>query len=161
MNEQSLSIEQHITIAAPIEAVWDFLVDEEKMKDWFQAAKFSIDLLEGGIFEIPFPAGGPGCKAIGEVSILVKDQNYVFVWWERNLFGEEWFNCTTVTISLKPQDDCATTRLNLIHDGFKNLDDEIREEAYQRYLEYWSKSDILPRLDSLISDMLSSDKENK
>jgi uncharacterized protein YndB with AHSA1/START domain len=144
----NLEVSQTIIIPAPIDQVWKFLINGEKMKSWFQADEFIIEIWEGGNIEIPFSYGGEKCLVKGEMGLLIPQEKFVFTWNETNEYGEDWFNTTNVSINLEEIDD--GTELTLIHNGFKYLPAEIQEEVFQRYATFWAQSGILDRLCELI-----------
>lgn len=150
MSIESPQIIQEITIPASVDQVWDFLLNEEMMKQWFHANTFTIDAIEGGKIEIPFSFGGAAILVEGEIGLIIPKKKFAFTWIERNQYGEAWFNNTMVTIELAPA--ISGTKLTLTHDGFKYLPERIRTAVYQKYLAFWDKPNILTRLQSLIKD---------
>lgn len=143
-----LEVTQEILIQAPKSQVWRFLMDAEKMKTWLGADEFVIDMSDGGKIEIPLSFGDHEYLILGEFSILLFEERYAFIWRERDEFGDEWFNCTTVIFDLEEND--GGTLVRLVHNGFKYLPPEEQAGIHQRYLDYWGNSGILDRLNSLI-----------
>lgn len=149
MNTDLLKITKQISIPAPIDLVWDFLLDEEQMKNWFNAAEFIIDAIEGGNIEIPISINGEELCAIGEIGLIFPKEKFVFTWLERDQDNETWFNNTTITIQLEGLD--TGTALTLIHDGFKYLPDNEQIEIFEDYRIFWDQNGILERLPALIA----------
>ena len=148
MKEDELQVNQEFFIPTSIANVWDFLISEQKMSTWLNADEFVIDIWDGGGFEFPFLFRGHQCHIIGEVTILLEHEKYTLTWWEREPSGNEWLNCTTVTLNLNEKDE--GTHISLVHNGFKYLPTEIWDDAVQRYTDYWKNSGILERLETLI-----------
>ena len=148
MNNETLQIIQEITIPAPVEQVWDFLMTEDNMKQWLHANEFVIDVYEGGNIEIPFSFGGENCIVEGEIGLIIPNKKFVFTWIEHDAFGNAWFNNTSVTIDLEPA--TSGTKLTLRHDGFKYLSDDVKTAVFNKYVTFWEASNIMVRLQTLI-----------
>ena len=149
MIDHKLEIFQEIFIPIPVDQVWNFFIDQNQMKNWFRADKFVIDIWEGGEIEIPLSFDGYECHAIGEIGLVLPKSKFAFVWRERDEFGDEWFNTTTVTLHLEEKDN--GTQVKLVHSGFNYLPLEIQQDTLDRYSVYWNASGILERLNQLIS----------
>ncbi len=137
-----------ITISAPLNKVWDFLLSNEKMKQWFNADDFVIDAYEGGKIEIPLTIAEKKVIIEGTIGLILPKKKFVFTWIERDRFGDAWFNNTTVNIELEAEDD--QTHLILTHDGFKYLPENLQDEIVAKYQDFWSNSGILERLQRLL-----------
>ena len=148
MVDNDLKVIRDIFIPSSIDRVWNFLISEEKMKNWLKADKFIIDMADGGEIEFPLSFGDEDVLILGEFSILLFEERYTFIWRERDVFGEEWFNCTIVNFDLEKKE--SGTLLKLLHDGFKNLPSHQQEQIHQRYTDFWVKSGVLENLSSLI-----------
>ena len=148
MNNNELQVNREYFMPASIANVWNFLMNEKKMTTWLNADEFVLDIWEGGGFEFPFSFRDHQCRIIGEVTILLEHEKYGFTWWEREPLGNEWHNCTTVTLNLTEKN--KGTHISLIHNGFKYLPPEIWDDVLQRYTDFWKDSGILERLESLI-----------
>ncbi len=148
MDNDELKVTQTFFIPATIDHVWNFITSDQQMKLWFQANKFFINPFDGGMIEIPISIEGEEYTVIGEIGLVYPKSRLIFSWNERNSQGGEWFHNTFVEINLTEIDD--ETQFELVHSGFKRLPSKIREQIYQRYLDYWEKGDILDRLLSLI-----------
>lgn len=155
MSVDSLKITQEIFIPVPIDRVWEFLMNEEEMRNWFDAEAFVIDIVEGGKIEIPFSYGGEQCLIVGEIGLILPQEKFAFTWIERDRYGESWFNNTTVTVKLKEND--VGTMFTLIHDGFNYLPKEIQASAYEKYQAFWGEFGMLERL---LSKVLEKGKEH-
>lgn len=148
MNSDDLQVNQELFVPAALTEVWDFLLNEEKMANWLDAKEFVINIWEGGGLDFPYSFGGQQCRIIGEVTILLPQEKYALTWWEREQSGEEWQNCTTVTLNLKAKD--AGTLISLVHNGFKYLPPAMQKSVHQRYVAYWKESGIFERLAAMI-----------
>ena len=104
MNNETLQIIQEITIPAPVEQVWRFLMTEDNMKQWLHANEFVIDVYEGGNIDIPISFDGEEYLVEGEIGLIIPNKKFVFTWIEHDAFGNAWFNNTSVTIDLEPTD---------------------------------------------------------
>lgn len=148
MTTEVLKITHKATIAAPLDQVWNFFVDQDQMKNWFRADKFIIDIWEGGEIEIPFSYNDYKCQVIGEIGLVLPKSKFAFMWRERDKFGKEWFNTTTVTLHLEEIDN--GTQVKVVHSGFNYLPLEIQQDTLDRYTVYWNASGILERLNQLV-----------
>jgi uncharacterized protein YndB with AHSA1/START domain len=148
LQNNELTIKQTIRIPAPIDRVWQFLMNEENMKNWFNADEFVIDIIEGGKVEIPLIIEGEKVWIEGEIGLILPEEKFAFTWLERDVLGDAWFNNTTVTIGLVKAG--KYTSLTLEHDGFKYLPEEDRIAVYNKYSSFWDRDGMLQRLRSLI-----------
>ena len=149
MADENLRVEQSLDIPASIDQVWDFLLNQDGLSVWFNADKFLVDVYDGGEIEIPFPFAGRGYCVIGETALILPLERFTFTWIEQDDTGDRWFMNTTVNLYLVESE--GGTQLTLIHDGFKYLPVQIRDEVYRRYISYWQGSGIMQRLLELIS----------
>jgi uncharacterized protein YndB with AHSA1/START domain len=149
LQNDGLIIKRTILIPAPIDRVWQFLMTEENMKNWFNADEFEIDIIEGGKVEIPLIIEGEKVWIEGEIGLILPEEKFAFTWLERDILGDAWFNNTTVTIGLKKTG--KQTLITIEHDGFKYLPDEDRVTEYQKYSSFWDRDGMLQRLHSLIT----------
>jgi uncharacterized protein YndB with AHSA1/START domain len=148
MNGKRYKVSREIFLTVPVDQVWAFLMNDEKMKIWFKANAFTIDAYGGGEIEIPFSFGGETCLIEGEVGLVMPKKKFAFTWIERDQYGEAWFNNTMVTIEL--EEHKSGSKLTLTHDGFQYLPEEIQTAVYHKYLSFWETSGILDRLQTLI-----------
>lgn len=158
MNSKPLQIIQEITIPTAIDKVWEFLLNEKKMKQWLHANEFVIDVYEGGNIEIPLSFDGENCLVEGEIGLVIPKKKFAFTWIERDDYGETWFNNTMVTIELEVVE--SGTKLSLKHDGFKYLSENIQASVYHKYQAFWKEQNFLTRLQSLIMDTKRTTDEN-
>jgi uncharacterized protein YndB with AHSA1/START domain len=147
-NKDTLEVTKTILIPTPVSQVWRFLMNEEKMKVWLNADEFVIDMEDGGKIEFPLAFGQQKYLIIGEISILLLEKKYTFIWRERDSFGDEWFNCTTVSFDLEENEN--GTLFKLVHNGFKYLPPEVQHQIHKRYEDFWVRGDILDRFVSLV-----------
>lgn len=152
MSENSLTITQSVFIPVSQQQAWDFLLNADSMKQWFNADEFVIDVIEGGKIAIKLNFSGHKYHIEGEIGLIKPQSKFSFTWLERDRFGEAWFNNTTVNIELEEQ--ASGTLLTVIHDGFQYLPDMDQQLVYQRYLTYWQASGIMDRMVQLISASL-------
>jgi uncharacterized protein YndB with AHSA1/START domain len=148
LQNTELIVRQEINIPAPIQQVWQFIMNETNMKRWFGADEFLIDIIEGGKVEIPLTINGEKVLIEGEIGLIMPKEKFVFTWIERDIFGEAWFNNTTVTIGLEDVDN--QTIVSLEHDGFKYLPEDTRLSVYNKYSAFWASDGMLHRLHTLI-----------
>jgi uncharacterized protein YndB with AHSA1/START domain len=148
LQNTDLIIRQEISIPAPIQQVWQFLMNESNMKRWFGADEFLIDIIEGGKVEIPLKIKGEKVLIEGEIGLILPMEKFAFTWIERDILGEAWFNNTTVTIGL--EDGENLTVVSLEHDGFKYLPEDTRLSVYNKYAEFWTSDGMLQRMHNLI-----------
>jgi uncharacterized protein YndB with AHSA1/START domain len=97
-------------IAAPLDAVFDFLVDPAKMVRWIGAA-VDLDPVEGGVLRIEIGDGG---IASGQYLEVDRPNRVVFTWGWQGM-ADLPPGSSTVTITLIAQDDGTTVELR--HDG--------------------------------------------
>jgi uncharacterized protein YndB with AHSA1/START domain len=148
MNGNELQVKMDFQIPVAVDQVWDFLINEEKMKSWLETEEFVIDIWEGGGFNFPYSFQDHQCRIIGEVTILLEKEKYGLTWWERESTGKEWLNCTTVMMDMSELD--AYTHISLAHNGFQYLPPDSRESIFERYAHFWQKSGVIDRLIALI-----------
>jgi len=148
MSSESPKITRTISITAALDQVWDFLLNEEKMKTWFNAQEFTIDAYEGGKIEIPLTIAEEKVMIEGEIGLILPKEKFVFTWIERDRFGDAWFNNTTVNIELEATGE--QTQMTLTHDGFKYLSEDNQDKALKNYKDFWESSGILERMQLLV-----------
>lgn len=142
-----LEIQQEIFIALPPERVWDFLLNQDGLKRWFNAKKFIVDFVEGGEFKFTITRSGLPYRITGETGLFNTNKQLIFTWIEQDQFGRTWFTPTNVSFELLPVE--KGTQFKLSHNGFKYQPIELQEEIYQGYQIYWS-SVALPQIKSLL-----------
>lgn len=110
---ETIAVTRELTIDAPPEAVWEFLVDPQKMTRWMgQTATLEPEV--GGLYRVGVI---PGHTARGTVVELDPPRRLVFSWgWEPGEDGEPAAappGSTTVEINLVADGD--GTRLTFVH----------------------------------------------
>lgn len=148
MSTEGPKITRTMTVSASIDQVWEFLLSDAKMKQWFNADDFVIDVYEGGKIEIPLTITDKKVLIEGTIGLILPKEKFVFTWIERDRFGDTWFNNTTVNIELEAKAD--QTRLTLTHDGFKYLPENLQDEIVEKYQAFWENSGILERMQTLL-----------
>lgn len=142
-----LEIQQEIFLTGPPEQVWDFLLNQDGLKRWFEAKIFIVDYIEGGELKFSIIRDGRPYRIMGETGLFHLNKQLIFTWIEQDQFGRSWFTPTNVSFELLPAE--GGTQFKLTHNGFKYLPVESREEIYQGYEIYWA-SVALPRLKTLV-----------
>jgi len=148
MPANTLEIHQEIFIARKPEQLWDFFMNQEGLKQWFDAKVFEIDVFEGGEHKFDIIRGGQPYRVTGETGLLQENKKLVFTWIERNQWGQKWFAPTNVSFEMSPTVD--GTQFKIFHNGFKYLPEADQEEICKQYQAYWA-IDALPRLKSIVS----------
>jgi uncharacterized protein YndB with AHSA1/START domain len=110
-DRQTHGVHMEIDIAAPVERVWTYLTDPEKLAAWLMQSDFTARVGARFTFTAP-PAGGWDGAIHCEVKELVEHERLAFTW-NANDIGAE----TLVTIRLARAAD--GTRLTLEHTGLE------------------------------------------
>lgn len=147
MSKQTLEVHQEIFINCSPAQLWDFFINQEGLKQWFNAKVFDVDVFEGGELKFNTTRGGQPYHILGETGLLQKNRKLVFTWIEQNQWGQKWFTPTNVTFEMIPAD--SGTLFSIHHNGFKYLPEADQTEVCRQYQEYWSKV-TLPRLKSIV-----------
>lgn len=112
-------IKKEIVIDAPIERVWEYLVDKDKLASWMM--KVDSPPAPGQTFRF---VSEPQEKWDGVIVCRVKEMDpprkFVFGW-EHNVIGGE----TVVSITLEAEG--SGTRLTLVHDGWENTTGDVND----------------------------------
>ena len=125
-DDRALVLTQHV--AAPPEAVFEFLVDPDKVLRWLGTA-IDIDPRVGGRFWMD--ANGTDV-ASGVYEEVVRPERVVFTFgWEGSPHVAP--GSTTVTISLVPADDDSTL-VTLRHDGLPGGPEDQHGEGWRYFL---------------------------
>ena len=120
-------VELEVRIAAPCEAVFDFLVDPEKMLRWM-ALDLDVDPQPGGRFWAQI---NPAEAAEGEYVVVERPSTVSFTWgWVGSATVPP--NTTTVTFELIEEDDQTVVRLT--HSGLPTGEDDKHEEGWTYFL---------------------------
>jgi uncharacterized protein YndB with AHSA1/START domain len=125
LSEQPLFSEQWI--AAPIEAVFDFLVDKDKLSLWF--GQFADAPSVGEIYSVTI--GDDDHVAQGEFLLIEPPDKIVFSWgWSH--FEPVPPGSTTVTITLSEVNEGTTVELR--HDGLPLGPEDIHAVGWKECL---------------------------
>jgi uncharacterized protein YndB with AHSA1/START domain len=120
-------------IAAPPNAVFDFLVDPSKMVRWIGAA-VDLDPVEGGVLRIEIGDGG---IASGEYLEVDRPNRVVFTWGWQGM-ADLPPGSSTVTITLIAQADGTTVELQ--HDGLSRA---LRTEHGKGWTHFLGRLTVL------------------
>ena len=142
-----LEINQQIFIHRTPAQIWDFLLNQEGLKRWFQAREFVVDIGEGGGFKFTIERGGQLYRISGETGLLNFEKQMAFTWIEQDRYGRSWFAPTNVYFELDPAKE--GTQFKLHHKGFKYLPGDSQAEICRQYELYWA-SVALPQLKILL-----------
>ena len=123
-------VAQELTIAAPPEVVYQFLVDPDLFLQWMADAA-TLEPVPGGLIRWTH-ANGDVCA--GRYLELIPDRRVVFTYgWERAEV-EIPPGSTTVTVELHP-DGTDATRLRLTHAGLDDLAADAHHGGWTHYLQ--------------------------
>ena len=128
MSDTLGSIERDITIAAPIERVWELITQAEHVGRWFGDAGAEIDLRPGGALALRWEEYGTVHGNVERVDPMTH-----FSWrWQLRDAGS-----TLVEFTLAATDD--GTRLHVSESGFESLDaaPETRKAFYDDHVTGW------------------------
>lgn len=130
-------IERAITIAAPVDRVWELITRPEHLGRWFGDAGAEIDLRPGGDMVLRWSEHG---TARGRVERVEPTSLFSYRWAPfKNPSGEEPRpgNSTLVEFTLAPEGD--GTRLRVVESGFASLDtsDEQRRKNVEGNTGGW------------------------
>ncbi len=112
-------IEQEYSINAPIEQVWEALVDPMIVEKW-SGSPATMSAIEGGEFSL---WGGD----IWGSNTKVIDQQLL----EQDWYGGDWSAPSKVAISLT--EDNGGTKLTLEHDGVPGVEEDSFDEGWSDY----------------------------
>lgn len=122
-------VAQELTIEAPPETVYEYLVDAERFLEWM-AVEATLDATPGGGLRWTH-ANGDTCS--GHYVELVPHRRIVFTYgWERPEV-EIPPGSTTVEIHLTAEDG-GRTRLRLLHSGLDDLAADAHHGGWHHYL---------------------------
>jgi uncharacterized protein YndB with AHSA1/START domain len=129
---ETTSVTREVSIAAPPETVWAFLVDPEKATRWMgQQATF--DARPGGVYRCDVI---PGHVAGGEFVEVDEPRRLVFTWgWEPGAEGPNPVppGSSTIEIDLVPEGD--GTKLLFTHSGLPSAEaTESHAHGWDHYL---------------------------
>jgi uncharacterized protein YndB with AHSA1/START domain len=132
------TIEREITIAAPVERVWELITQPEHVGTWFGDAGAEIDLRPGGAITLRWEEYG---EVHGRVE-RVEPMTLLSYRWApyKDPGGSEPVagNSTLIEFMLSETDE--GTRLRLVESGFTSLETtpERQQELRQGNVEGWS-----------------------
>jgi uncharacterized protein YndB with AHSA1/START domain len=114
-------------IAAPVEAVYEYLVDGGKWARW-QGIAAQVDARPGGGFAVSMPGGQ---VASGYFVELVPNRKVVFTWgWS----GDEVVPPGSSTVEIELADEGTQTLVRLTHRGLPADVLEIHAAGWDRYV---------------------------
>lgn len=133
------TIEKSITIAAPVERVWEALTDHRQFGSWFRVAldqPFAIGTPSTGHMTYPGYEHVPWTAEIVEIT---PPERFVYRWPTGGEPGigsppPEW---TTVTFTLTPVD--GGTRVTVVEDGFDRVPEARRADAVRQNTPGWEE----------------------
>jgi uncharacterized protein YndB with AHSA1/START domain len=131
MNREAGVITREVFIAAPLETVFEFLVDAQVMARWIGSFE-QIDPQPGGIFQIEV---SPGNVARGKYTEVVPFRRVAFTWGWLSQDPELAAlrpGASLVEIELEPKD--GGTLLRLHHSGLPDGLESIHAERWSVYL---------------------------
>ena len=112
-------VTKEVSLKAPVEAVWQYLTEREKISKWLLAISTSPNLGEEFKLTAP-PKGGWDGTIICRVLEMEAPHKIAFTWYH-NLLAHD----TSVTITLKSEN--GGTRLRLVHEGWDEVSGDVRK----------------------------------
>lgn len=118
-------VKKEITIRAPVDLVWHAWTISDRVSQWF-APETVIEAKKGGAYELYFIPGNrdgmntKGCKVIS----IEPEKELVFEWKGPDQFASIMNiqdELTIVSVQFSKLNE-ATTKVTVLHDGFKALD---------------------------------------
>lgn len=127
------NIEFMVDIDAPKEKVWQCIVNQEKLREWWGEKKLRMDARMGGEVEEPHvQRDGSVTFTRGEVITVVPNHRFSFTWQD-----DDWEGETLVTFYLLPQDQ--KTKLYFLHSEWNSLPASKREKIKSVVREIWKE----------------------
>ncbi len=120
---------QKISISAPVETVWRYLSERERISKWLLEASASPMVGEG--FRL---TGTPKNDWDGSIICRVREMeapHKIVFTWNDNLLAHD----TLVTITLKSEN--GGTRLQLVHEGWEKVSGDV-EQHIRDHAAGWS-----------------------
>ena len=144
MGEPLLPIVAEITIARPIERVWDVLTGQTTVPQWLGAIDYRPEVgttflvqLDPDARRTDDPDGATHC----DVKLLQPPHKFSFSWYVPGTPE------TLVEFSLD-SDGPADTLVRVLHEGWDDFEREAIEDFYEDLAASW-QGDVLPALKSL------------
>jgi uncharacterized protein YndB with AHSA1/START domain len=131
------TIEREITIAAPIERVWELITQPEHVGTWFGDAGAEIDLRPGGELTLRWEEYG---TIHGRVERVEPMTRFSYRWAPyKEPGGTEPVDGNSTLIEFMLSETGEGTRLRLVESGFTSLDapPERQEALRQGNVEGW------------------------
>jgi uncharacterized protein YndB with AHSA1/START domain len=126
------SIEREITVAGPIDRVWQALTDADELAQWFGDSA-ELELVPGGEFRV----GWSGYDSIVEGAVETVDYPTVFSYrWEAGTTQDGIVWTTRVTFTLEEGDDVTTVKV--VETGFAELPDELYTGCFEENSSGWT-----------------------
>ena len=134
-------IEREISIAAPVERVWDVLTRPEHIGRWFGedlgggGAPADVDLRPGGAFEIDHGYGVYPSRIVS-----VEPPRYFSYRWATAFPGAEATQDNSTLVEFTLTADGDGTRLRVVESGFAALaipEDRIPYAGYESHAQGW------------------------
>ena len=132
------TIEREITIAAPLERVWDLITQPEHVGTWFGDAGAEIDLRPGGAVTLRWEEYG---TIHGRIERLEPMTLFSYRWAPyKDPGGSEPVDGNSTLIEFMLSETGEGTRLRVVESGFASLDatPERQEELRQGNVEGWA-----------------------
>jgi uncharacterized protein YndB with AHSA1/START domain len=129
MNQDPLVIER--TFDAPVESVWQAIIDNEQMKQWY----FQIEDFKPEVgFEFQFDAGSPDkmYRHICKVTEVIVGKKLTYSWHYDGVEGMSY-----VTFELF--DENGKTRVKLTHKGLETFPIDDPAFAKESFAEGWTQ----------------------
>jgi uncharacterized protein YndB with AHSA1/START domain len=125
------TIERTITVARPIEKVWEALTVAEHLAQWFGDSA-AIDLRPGGVFSIGWSEYDHRTEAIVEVV----DEPTTFAYrWDAGTTedGTQWTTLVTFTLD----EAAGRTTVTVVESGLSSLPDELYASTMKENSSGW------------------------
>lgn len=129
---EKISVEQGISIAAPMDLVWEALTTAEQMKEWWGDA-FEIDELKPGA---AVHYGSENDRKSVTVKEAAPPHKFVILWGT-----PEWYSDVEVLTIFDLAKENGGTRIKVTETGFEGLSIDLRQrriegtsDTYQRML---------------------------
>lgn len=129
--QQTDAIERQITIASPIERVWEALTVAEHLAAWFGDSA-DLDLRPGGSMQIGWSEYGATADCVIET---VEPPTTFSYRWDvgRKDDGTAW--TTTVTFTLREED--GETTVTVVESGLSDLPAELQQKTLRENSSGW------------------------